>query len=274
MQTNETVGSTLSKKRPIWLRVLIGLGVAFLLFNTLGVVLFFTASSMNTGMLGSLVRLALVGAVLAIPLWKWHGLNVLHTWRNPATASFTRRDDPATGGHLFDVLPARAARMPALPLFAIGILVLLMALMVGTRSTWGFVGLFIFALVFISVGCSFVLPGARDRKPAKISVSTHGVQSGDIGIPLKAVSDLYVAHGGLVVDPDPLMPGPNGVPIASMAGRHMGRRQSARGYAVMIRADGESEASILAGGLTEDCARALVADIKKLTAAISPSMSA
>jgi hypothetical protein len=248
-------------QRPAWLRALLWVGAAFILFNTLGVALFFVSGpGIN---IGTLVRLALVGAVIVLPLWKWHGTNVLRTWNNPKIASFTRRDDPATGGVLFDVQPARAARMPALPLFAAGALLLLIALTVGTRSTGGFIWVYIFAVVCIGVGCTFVLPGARDREPVKISVAGHGVQSGDIGMPLKAVTDLRVTHGGLAVDPDPLMPGRNGVSTAAMAGRHMGRRQEKRGYAVTIRADGESAASLLAGGLTQDCAHALAADLGK-----------
>lgn len=262
MQKNNIIDDISSKNRPIWQRMLIWLGIAFLLFNTLGVALFFVSPMINTNA-GMLLQLALVGAAVALPLWKWHGMNVLRTWRNPATASFTRRKNPATGVHLFDVQPARAARMPALPLIAVGMFLLLNALLVGTRLTGGFVWLYVVALVFIGVGCSFVLPGARDRKPVKVSVSAHGIQSGDIDIPLEAVADLHAAHGGLVVDPEPLMPGPNGVPISSIAGRHMGRRQAARGFTVVIRADGESKVSVLAGGLTEDCAMALVTDIKK-----------
>lgn len=248
-------------QRSAWLRILLWVGAAFILFNTLGVALFFV-SGPSIGM-GTLLRLALVGAVVALPLWKWHGMNVLRTWNNPKVARFTRRDDPATDGVLFDVEPARAARMPALPLFAAGAFLLLIALTVGTRSTGGFIWAYIVAVVCIGVGCTFMLPGARDRKPVKISVAGHGVQSGDIGMPLQAVTDLRVTHGGLVVDPDPLMPGRNGVSTAAMAGRHMGRRQEARGYAVTIRADGESAASLLAGGLTEDCAHALAADLGK-----------
>ncbi|MCK9543191.1 MAG: hypothetical protein M0R03_14315 [Novosphingobium sp.] len=250
-----------ARQRPVWLRVLLWVGAVFILFNTLGVALFFVSGpSINMGML---VRLALVGAVVALPLWKWHGMNVLRTWNNPKVASFTRRDDSATGGFLFDVQPARAARMPALPLFATGTFLLLIAFTVGARSTGGFIWAYIVAVVCIGVGCTFVLPGARDRKPVKVSVAGHGVQSGDIGMPLKAATDLRVTHGGLVVDPDPLMPGRNGVSTAAMAGRHMGRRQEARGYAVTIRADGESQSSLLAGGLTEDCAHALAADLGK-----------
>lgn len=261
MQKNEIISIVLAKKRPLWQRLLIWLGIAFLLFNTLGVALFLLSPSGD--FIGTLVRLALVGAVVAVPLQKWHGRNVLRTWRNPATASFTRHKDPATGSYLFDIQPARAARMPALPLFAAGVFLLLYALLVGTRSTGGFIGLYVVALVFIGVGYSFVLPGARYRKPAKVSVSPRGFQSGDINIPLDAIGELRVAFDGLVVDPDPLMPGPNGVPIASIAGRHMGRRQAKRGFTVVIRAEGESNVSVLAGGLTEDCATALVADIEK-----------
>lgn len=266
MEPNTAAGPLrlLSSDRPAWQRILIWIVIAFVLFNTLIVALFFVSGpGINMGML---VQLALVGAVVALPLWKWHGINVLRTWGNPKVARFTRRDDPATGGFLFDVEPARAARMPALPLFAVGAFLLLTALMVGTRSTGGFVWAYIVAVVCIGVGCTFVLPGARDRKPVKISVSGHGVQSGDIGVPLKAVADLRVTHDGLVVDPDPLMPGRNGVSTAAMAGRHMGRRQEARGFAVTIRADGESEPSLLASGLTEDCAHALAADLGKAIA--------
>lgn len=263
METKTESGQpgSLKGKRPAWMRMLLWAVAAFFLVNALGVALIFiSVPGQDAGML---LRLALVAAVVALPLWRWHGMDVLRTWGNPATARFTRHDDPATGGIVFDVSPARATRMPALPLFAVGVFLLLMAVLVGSRSTGAFIGLYIVATVCIGVGCSFVLPGARDRKPVKVSVSKHGVQSGDIGMPLGSVADLRVTQGGLVVDPDPLMPVPGGVPIASIAGRHMGRRQSARGYAVTIRADGESQSSILAGGLTEDCARALVAELGK-----------
>jgi hypothetical protein len=259
--SNTTAGQpdTQTGKRPLWLRLLIWAGAAFLLFNTVGVAL--SLGALPGVSAGSFIRLALVGAAVAAPLWKWHGMNVLRTWRNPAVASFTRHEDPATGGFLFDVQPARAVRVPALPLFAVAVVLLLNALLVGARSTGGFLGLYIVALVFIGVGCSYVLPGARDRKPVKVSVTGRGVQGGDISVPLAAVTGLGVTHGGLVVDPGPLMPGRNGVPISSMAGRHMGRRQAARGYAVTVRADGESQSRLLAGGLTEDCAHALAAEI-------------
>lgn len=243
------MNNSLNNDKPAWQRNLIWLCIGVVLLIILGV--------------GVSFRLLLVAAAVALPLWKWHGMNVLRTWSNPATASFTRSADASTGGYLFDVQPARAARMPAQPLFVIGVILLLNAVLVGSRSTGAFIGLYIVALVFIGVGCTYVLPGASNRKSAKISVSKQGIQSGEINIPLKAVADLNVTHNGLVVDPDPLMPGPDGVPIASIAGRHMGRRQSARGFTVVIRADGQSQASSLAGGLTEECALALVADIKK-----------
>lgn len=246
----------MKKKRPIWLRGLIWLGVAFLLFNTVGVLLFFLLENRIGQLAGQLSRLVIAGATLAVPIWGFHVKNVLATWGYDATADFTRRDDPSTGGQLFHVRPARAARTPAMFLFAGGVLLLLMS----SVSFW----IYLMSLVFLGVGCSFVVPGARDRRPVTVSVSTHGIQSGDIGVPLNAVADLRVGHNGLVIDADSPMPGRNGVPISSMLGRHLGRRQAERGYVVEIRADGESHYSVLSGGLTLDCANALVAEITKI----------
>jgi len=256
MEPNTTAGPLrfLSGDRPVWQRLLIWLGIAFVLFNTVGIAAFFVLENN----MGTFARLALVAVTLALPLWKGHGLNILRTWGNPATASFTRRDDPATGGYLFTVQPARAARMPALPLFGVGLLLLLVFLLSG--SFWAYV----IALVFLGVGASFVLPGARERQPVTVSVSGHGLQSGDIGMPLAAIADLRVEQSGLVVEPDSPMPRPNGaVPISSMLGRFMGRRQAARGYAVTLRADGESRMERIAGGLTEACAESLQSDLRK-----------
>lgn len=260
----EFMGKVMKKDRPVWQRSLIWIGIAFLLFNTVGVALFFVLENR----MGQLGRLLVVAATLAIPIWRWHINNVLRTWGNKEVAVYTRLHDPATGGYIFDVQPARAARMPAIFLFAVGLLLLLGFMFSG--SFWAY----LVALVFLGVGCTFVVPGARYRRPVTVSVSADGIQSEDIGIPLKAVADLRVGHNGLVVDPDSPMPGPNGVPISTMLGRFMGRRQAARGYAVEIRADGEGQSSLLAGGLTLDCATALVADIKKATDAITRTMSA
>ncbi|SDE73945.1 hypothetical protein SAMN05421538_11098 [Paracoccus isoporae] len=249
--------------RPRWLRLLILVGLGFILFNTLGVALFLGSGPRIGG--GMLVKLVLVGAAIAVPLWKFDGLNVLRSWSNPAKASFTQTDDPATGAVLFTVTPARAARMPALPLFAIGGFLLFVAL-IGTTGIGGFIWAYLVAIVFIGVGCSFVLPGAADRRPADISVSPGGIRRDTIHLPLDAIADLRVTQGGLVIDADPLVAGPRGVSTAAMAGRHMGRRQSGRGFAVEIRAEGEGRYDVLAGGLTEDCAQALATDLVRALA--------
>lgn len=260
----DTQQATQRGKSPLWLRALIWIVAAFVLLNIVGAGLFFALENR----MGQLARLALVAATLAVPLWKWGGINVLRTWGNPATASFIRRDDPATGGYLFSVQPARAARMPALPLFIVGLLLLIGVMLGG--SFWAY----LVALVFLGVGLTFVLPGARERQPVSISVSADGIQGNDITIPLEAVADLQISHRGLVVDPDTPMPTRNGVPLSTMAGRHMGRRQAERGYAVAIRADGESKTSVLAGGLTADCAHALAADLAKAVATVAQSAGA
>lgn len=251
------IRQALKRDRPAWLRILIWIGIAFLLFNTVGVALFFLLGSV-----GNIGPLLVVATTLAVAIWGLNLKNVLRTWGNKAAADFTRRDDPATGGIIFDVQPARAARTPAVALFAVGLLLLLGFMASG--SFW----FYLIALVFLGVGCTYVVPGARYRRPVKISVSAHGIQSEHIHIALEAVADLRVGHNGLVVDPDMPVPGPNGVPLATMAGRAMGRRQAERGYMVQIRADGEGQSRILAGGLTLDCATALVADISKAAEAL------
>lgn len=252
---NTNVSTPEQQVRPTWLRALIWIGIAFLLFNTVGAALLYMLGSGS----GQSTRPLVVIATLAVPIWYLKVGNVLRTWGNSARADFTRRPDPATGGYIFDVRPARAARSPALFLFAAGLLVLL------TFMSSGSFLLYLLALLLIGVGCSYVVPGARYRKRATISVSAQGVRSEDIAIPINAVAELRVGHKGLVVDPDTPVGGRNGVPLATMLGRFMGRRQAERGYVVEIRADGQGASSVLAGGLTLDCANALAADLSRAT---------
>lgn len=258
---NLSVSATPKKERPFWLRALIWVGVAFLLFNTVGAALLYVIGS-RPGMAG---RVLLVALTIGLPLWAWRLTNVFRTWGNSATANFVRRDDPETGGYLFDVKPARAARMPALPLFVVGLLLLWAFL--GGGSGWTYV----LALVFLGVGCSFVAPGARHRRRALVSVSPAGLRSGDLVIPVNQVAEFRVAHRGLVVDPDNPVGGLNGVPLSTMLGRLMGRRQAERGYVVEVRADGQGSSTVLAGGLTPDCAEALATDLVKACDAVAGS---
>ena len=263
---SEFIDKLMSKDRPLWQRLLLWLLIIFLLFNTVGVALFFVFEIFGK-YFGKLFVLILAGATLAIPIWRWHLKNVLQTWGNPSISAFTRREDPATGGYLFDIQPARATRTPAIFLFAVGVFFLFSFMLIS--SVW----IYILSLIFIGVGCSFVLPGARYRKPARVSVSKQGIEHDDFSLPLTSIAEIKIVHNGLVVAEDPIMPGPNGVPVSSMLGRHWGHRQAERDYCVEIRAEGNSEPYVLAGGLTLECAIALVNDINKARDEVSQTLS-
>src|SRR5690606_13858362 len=131
-------------------------------------------------------------------------------------------------------------------------------------AMWGVFSVWLFyaavALYFIVIGIT-VLPGARDRKPATIAVSPQGIESGDIRLPLNRISDLDVTNNGVKVSREPLMPGRAGVPTSSMVGRGLGNRQAARSYALTLRGDGDSHATVIAGGLTQACAENLHRDM-------------
>lgn len=263
---SEFIDKLMSKDRPLWQRLLLWLVIIFLLFNTVGVALFFVFEIFGR-YFGKLFVLILASVTLAIPIWRWHLKNVLQTWGNPSVSVFTRRDDPATGGYLFDIQPARATRTPAIFLFAVGVFFLFSFILIS--SVW----FYILSLIFIGVGCSFVLPGARYRKPARVSVSKQSIEGNDFSLPLASIEEIKVVHNGLVVAEDPIMPGPNGVPVSSMLGRHWGHRQAERDYCVEIRAEGNSEPYVLAGGLTLESATALVSDITKTKDEMSNPLS-
>lgn len=238
-------------KRPVWLRLLIFAGIALVAVNVLAM-LFLSAGSIKIGFLGHFAIALGIAALIARPRG---GLNLLRTWSNAPTADFTRRDDPARGGYVYDVRPARASRtaiLLPLPLAAF------LAMWV-VFSTWIFYAAV--ALYFIVIGIT-ILPGARDRKPATIAVSPQGIESGDLRLPLNRIADLDVTNNGVKVSREPLMPGRGGVPTSSMVGRGLGNRQAARSFALTLRGDGDSHAAVIAGGLTQACAENLHRDIR------------
>lgn len=205
-------------------------------------------------MFGFLGHLAIALGIVALIVRPRGGFNVLRTWSNPRTAEFTRRDDPARGGYLYDVRPARASRMAVLtplPLAAF-------------LAMWGVVSIWLFyaavALYFIVIGIT-VLPGARDRKPSTIAVSPQGIETDDVRLPLDRIADLDVTNNGVKVSSEPLMPGRNGVSTSGMVGRGLGNRQAARSFALSLRGDSESHAAVIAGGLTQECAENLHRDM-------------
>ncbi len=251
MEVNTAQPESQVRKRPLWLRLLIFAVIAVVAVNLLAI-LFLSAGSIKIGGLGHFVIAMVVAAVVSRP---YGGLNLLRTWSNPPTADFTRRDDPARNGYVYDVRPARASRTA----------ILLPLPLAAFLAMWGVFSVWIFyaaiALYFIVIG-TIVLPGARDRKPATIALSPQGIESGDVRLPLDRIADLEVTNNGVKVSSEPLMPGPSGVPTSSMVGRGLGNRQAGRSFAVTLRGDGESHAAVIAGGLTQPCAENLYRDIR------------
>src|SRR5690606_24892309 len=97
-------------QRPLWLRLLIWAGIAVVAVNVL-VGIFLLGGSIRIGWLGQFIIALGIVAVISKP---YGGLNLLRTWSNKKTADFTRRDDPARGGYVYDVRPARISRMAVL----------------------------------------------------------------------------------------------------------------------------------------------------------------
>lgn len=249
--TKATRSESQAGQRPPWLRLLIWAGVALVAINVLAI-LVLTVGSIRIGWPVKFIFGIGVFVVISRP---YGGPNLLRTWSNKPTADFTRRPDPARGGYIYDVLPARASRLAILlPLPFCAFLA-----MWGVFSVWLLYGAM--ALYFLVVG-SIVLPGALNRKPATIAVSPHGIESGDVSLPLDRISDLDITNNGVRVSREPLMPGRNGVSTSAIVGRGLGNRQAARSFTLTIRGDGESHATVLAGGLTQPCADNLYSDIR------------
>lgn len=237
--------------RPLWLRILIWVGLAFLLLNTAGVAIFFLAGTVGRvlgGFFGALGPGCIAMVVAVAVLWPIGGANLIRTAANRGKADFKRRDDPA-GGHIYDVRPARASWLPVL---------VLTPLCLALAVLWSGV---VAVILGFGVGSIFLLPGARHRKRVEIEVSPQGLSSGDFSLPIEAVDEILVGNNGVGISPEPLVAGPGGVSTASLAGRGMARRQVGRSYTVAVRGDGASHARILAGGLTGECADSLAREI-------------
>jgi len=239
-------GATAGRPRPGWIRVLLWVGAAFLLFNTLGAALLMMIGG---GQMSGLPAAGVAAAALAaVVLWLTGGFNVIRTWANPATADFTRREGPH-GGWTYDVRPARASRLPVIVLTPLCLV--LAALWSGTVA---------FLLGFV-VGAIFLLPGAKHRRRTQISVSPQGLQADGFRLAIEDVGELAIGNNGVRISREPLVARADGVPTSSLVGRALARRQVDRSYTVTVRAEGRGNATVLAGGLTEDCAYALARDL-------------
>lgn len=228
-----------------WRRLLLWGGAAFLAFNVLSLALFVLAGSVGW----AIKPLGFVAALLVV-LWPFGGLNVLRTWANPARADFRRRDD-REGGHVFEVRPARASWLPVLVLAP---LCLVLAVL------WS---AYVAALLGVAVGATFLAPGARHRRGARIFVSRAGLRGGGADLALDRVGEISIGNDGVRISAEPLAAGPGGVSTSSLVGRGMARRQAARSFTVRVRADGQSHATVLAGGLTEACALNLAHELTR-----------
>lgn len=241
--------------RPPWKRILIWLGIAFLVLNLLPLLFYALGQTLGNPLVRFVIVLGILAA-LSVPLG---GHNLLRTALNPATARFTRHDDAARGGYRYEVRPARAswlAVLVPLPLCA------LLALW-GAAAAWM---LYVAIGLYLLVAGIFVLPGARHRKPVTIAVSPQGIRSGDLNLPLERIADLDVSYQGVKLSEDPLIAGPGGVPTSTLVGRGLGRRQAARSFALTLRADGQSQGHVLVGGLTQECAHHLLRDLEQAIA--------
>ena len=157
---------------------------------------------------------------------------------------------------MYRVRPARASLLSVLIPLPLCLLL----------STWGVFAAWLFfaaLILYFVVAGIFVLPGARYRKPATITISPKGIHSEEVTLPIERIAELEVGYCGVKVSQDPLLAGPEGVSTSGMVGRGLGHRQAARSFTLMLRGDGESHATIIAGGLTEECAYNLARDINK-----------
>ncbi|MBU0799547.1 MAG: hypothetical protein KKA05_00950 [Alphaproteobacteria bacterium] len=287
--TDNIVAATAAtiQKKPFWLRLIIWLGIGFILLNTVGVALFFVAGAVGKaagGMLSLLLPLFLFVALPAAAFHKLGGTNVVRSLKLPKAARYTRQDNAAAGGCVYHVQPARASRLimaapVAMALFCLLLVVITLFFLIisGGNADWLLVMTgpitisYFFFLLFLGVASIFVLPGARWRRPSTINLSATEIGNDQIRLPLDRLAALQIGNNGIKISEEPLMPGPRGISTAAMAGRGMGRKQVARSYTIEMQADGVSERTIIAGGLTADCAEALMADLTRMLATFGRS---
>jgi hypothetical protein len=241
-------------RQPVWLRLVIWLCIGFLLLNTVVSVLLIVL-----GQAGGFLKFGL-SLVCLIGFFFLGGKNILRTWVNSSKADFQRREEPVRGGYVYTVRPARATRLPLIVLLPL--VLLLVGLMV-SMGMQGNTAINIAVFIYIGVVSIFVLPGARYRRKVEISVGPHGIHSEGLVIPIERIAEIATSYDGIKLAEAPVM-GPNGIPTSTLIGRGMGNRQAARSFVVTVRADGEAHASILAGGLTQDCATNLAMDISRV----------
>lgn len=189
---------------------------------------------------------------------RYGGGALLRTLRNPATSRFTRRSDES-GSAVFDVTPARVSWT-----------------IIGLSVVAVFAG-FVFPPLWLFVGVLgfFLFIGARHRVPVRCSVSGDMLRVGDRSWPISDIAGLQVRRGsrrgteevGTVVTTVPgtgIVTG--GKPTSALVGKALGGRMAERSYLLTVRTRRSSEEEVIAGGLTLDCAEALLHDLQECVA--------
>ena len=180
---------------------------------------------------------------------------IFGTLRNPTTSRFTRRDEGG-GGSVFDVVPAR----PSWTLLVLMAVTLLVGF--AFPPLWLFIGAF----------ALFLFIGAKHRKPVSCSVSEGMLRVGEREWPVADVASLQVRRGsragteevGTVVTTVPgtgIVTG--GKPTSALVGKALGGRMAERSYLLTMRTRHSSEEEVIAGGLTLECAEALLRDLEE-----------
>lgn len=192
------------------------------------------------------------------------------TLLNPARARFTRHDVAESGTAVFDVTPARASW--AIVLFCTVIFLAGYGLYRADQNT-GHAGPLPFLIwVFVPVFGYFLLIGARDRKPARLTVSDQTLSTGARSWLLAEIASLQVRKGsrsgerevGTIMTTD-LATGitTGGRPTSALIAQAIGGRMAERSYLLTVRTRSSSEEHVLAGGLTPECAEALLHDLNE-----------
>lgn len=193
------------------------------------------------------------------------------TFLNAAEAKFVRRGDPASGGIIFDITPARPS--VTFTLFRAGVSAvtfwLLVSVMGANDASLGAIGFAAWVLV------SFVLfrpllKSQRYRKPTRLTISPQNLTADQRHYALKDIAQINIRCGLNTQDAPvrtAVVRAVDGVPVAGNrsisadVSRILHNRLAARSFLLTLRTSNGSAEDILSGGLTQRCAEALMHDL-------------
>lgn len=129
-----------------------------------------------------------------------------------------------------------------------------------------------FGLIPLAMGLLAFPIGARYRRPAAIVFTDDAVRSDGTTWPLGEIADFNIRRGSRInaQEPPPVVHRtPAGGLIygskstSAMFSRLLNRRMVERAYLISLRTRAGSDETVLAGGLTLDCAEALQRDLRE-----------